>query len=441
MADPYRPQPRGGFLGLIDALQGGMSSPLFQSGAAMYSAASQGKDIGTGFLMGGEAAGRAAKSQAEQARMQRETMAQQQRDQMWQQLTSGQTPAWASGLPAGTLDLAKALGPEAGLELVSRLALAKPDKTGTQKDYEYAKSQGFTGSLMDFTKAQNESKRPTTNIDMKGETAEAAALGKGSGEAAVDMYKKANASQQQLRSLSQMQANLERVRSGRTAGIVRDVAAWAKDLGVPADVLERMGIPKTFVGDAQAFDALSSRALVNMIGAGGFPANNFSNADRAFLEQTIAQLPKDPRGNRIIIETAKRAAQADVEKAQAFAAWKTQPENKGKSFFDFDTAYAASVSDRFTDLVQESRKLLESAGDGYTTPQTQAQSAGQLAQPNVNQNPAAIIGNVRQQLQSGQIQVPQIVEQARRAIQEGKDPAGIRQRLQDFGINPADVGL
>lgn len=358
--------------------------------------------------------------------------------QMTQALSGGNLESAVGGM------LSNPYSADTGRQLATGIIAQRikgPEKTTTQKDYEYAKSQGFTGSLMDFTKAQNESKRPTTNIDMKGETAEAAALGKGSGEAAVDMYKKANASQQQLRSLSQMQANLERVRSGRTAGIVRDVAAWAKDLGVPADVLERMGIPKTFVGDAQAFDALSSRALVNMIGAGGFPANNFSNADRAFLEQTIAQLPKDPRGNRIIIETAKRAAQADVEKAQAFAAWKTQPENKGKSFFDFDTAYAASVSDRFTDLVQESRKLLESAGDGYTTPQTQAQSAGQLAQPNVNQNPAAIIGNVRQQLQSGQIQVPQIVEQARRAIQEGKDPAGIKQRLQDFGIDPASVGL
>jgi hypothetical protein len=128
MADPYRPQPRGGFLGLIDALQGGMGSPLFQSGAAMYAAASQGKDIGTGFLMGGEATGRAAKSQAEQAKMQRETMAQQQRDQMWQQLTSGQTPAWASGLPAGTLELARALGPDDGPKILTQLVAAQPQR-------------------------------------------------------------------------------------------------------------------------------------------------------------------------------------------------------------------------------------------------------------------------------------------------------------------------
>lgn len=144
MADPYQPQPRGGFLGLLDSLQSGVQSPLFQSGAAMYSAASQGKDIGTGFLMGGEAAGRAAKSQAEMAKMQRETMAQQQRDQMWGQLMSGQTPAWAAALPTGTLDLARALGPDAGASLIANMLgknserLIERDKLNEAKRYHDA---------------------------------------------------------------------------------------------------------------------------------------------------------------------------------------------------------------------------------------------------------------------------------------------------------------
>jgi hypothetical protein len=313
-----------------------------------------------------------------------------------------------------------------------------PELTEAQKNYAYGqKNPGFAQREIDLKQAA----RPQTTVDMKGETAEAAAMGKGAGEASVKMYQTANAAQEQLRSLSQMQANLERVRSGRTAGIVRDVAAWSKDLGVPADVLERMGIPKTFVGDAQAFDALSSRALVNMIGSGGFPANNFSNADRAFLEQTIAQLTKDPRGNRIIIETAKRAAQANVEKARTYAAWKAEPANKGKSFFDFDTAYAGSVSDRFTDLVEESRKLLDGAGDGYTAAQPEAQGAGRFAQPSINQSAAALIGNLRQQLQSGEVQVPEVIEQARKAIAAGASAEAVRKRLMEAKIDPSAVGL
>lgn len=171
MADPYRPQPRGGFLGLIDALQGGMSSPLFQSGAAMYSAASQGKDIGTGFMMGGEAAGRAAKSQADQAKMQRETMAQQQRDQMWQQLTSGQTPAWASNLPAGTLDLARALGPDAGATLISQMIGKTVDNYAAGDGFLYNKRTGETKALPADLKRPEDAKtslQPMYGVDKDG---------------------------------------------------------------------------------------------------------------------------------------------------------------------------------------------------------------------------------------------------------------------------------
>ena len=171
MADPYRPQPRGGFLGLIDALQGGMGSPLFQSGAAMYSAASQGKDIGTGFMMGGEAAGRAAKSQADQARMQRETMAQQQRDQMWQQLTSGQTPAWASNLPAGTLDLARALGPDAGATLISQMIGKTVDNYAAGDGFLYNKRTGETKALPADLKRPEDAKtslQPMYGVDKDG---------------------------------------------------------------------------------------------------------------------------------------------------------------------------------------------------------------------------------------------------------------------------------
>ena len=124
MADPYqKPQPRGGFLGLLDGLQSGVSSPLFQSGAAMYSAASQGKDIGTGFLMGGEAAGRASQQQMQQTKMRREMDIEQRQQQMWDDMTGGKVPPWATGLPQGTLELARALGPVAGPKLVSEMVV------------------------------------------------------------------------------------------------------------------------------------------------------------------------------------------------------------------------------------------------------------------------------------------------------------------------------
>lgn len=418
MADPYRPQPRGGFLGLIDALQGGMSSPLFQSGAAMYSAASQGKDIGTGFMMGGEAAGRAAKSQADQAKMQRETMAQQQRDQMWQQLTSGQTPAWASGLPAGTLDLAKALGPEAGLELVSRLALAKPDKTGTQKDYEYAKSQGFTGSLMDFTKAQNESKRPVTTIDMKGETSFSQEAGKATAKRYSELAEQGQAArvaQGDIDRLEELGAAIGT--QGAVANVKAALGPYANALGVKIDGLD----------DIQAFSSIVSRLAPTMRPPGSGATSDFEF--KQFLN-ALPQLAQTTEGRKLVLDQMR-----------AMNAYKSQLGELSERVLsgEIDRKTADAEIRKLGNPLTLWRKGAQAMPPSQPAP-APAQGAGRFAQPQMS--PAgAMVDSVKRQIQSGQVQVPQIVEQARRAIQEGKDPAGIKQRLQDFGIDPASVGL
>lgn len=418
MADPYRPQQRGGFLGLIDALQGGMSSPLFQSGAAMYSAASQGKDIGTGFLIGGEAAGRAAKSQAEQAKMQRETMAQQQRDQMWQQLTSGQTPAWASGLPAGTLDLAKALGPEAGLELVSRLALAKPDKTGTQKDYEYAKSQGFAGSLMDFTKAQNESKRPVTNIDMKGETSFSQEAGKATAKRYSDLAEQgqaARAAQGDIDRLDELGAAIGT--QGAVANVKAALGPYANALGVKIDGLD----------DIQAFSSIVSRLAPTMRPPGSGATSDFEF--KQFLN-ALPQLAQTTEGRKLVLDQMR-----------AMNAYKAQLGELSERVLsgEIDRKTADAEIRKLGNPLTLWRQGAQAMPPSQPAP-APAQGAGRFAQPQMS--PAgAMVDSVRKQIQSGQVQVPQIVEQARRAIQEGKDPARIRERLQQYGIDPASVGL
>jgi len=121
------PQQSGG-MGLLASLQNGMLSPLFQSGAAMFSAASNGKDIGTGFVAGGEAAQRAIQGQTAQRKAQRDMAQQDSRDRLWSQITSGKPPAWASNLPPGTLDLAQALGPDAGSNLITQLIKNNADR-------------------------------------------------------------------------------------------------------------------------------------------------------------------------------------------------------------------------------------------------------------------------------------------------------------------------
>lgn len=122
-------QEPGGLMGLLKGFQGAISSPLFQGGAGMYSAASQGKDIGTAFLANGEAASRASKNQLEQAKAEREMQSQQMQEQLFNSLgQGGNAPAWAASLPAGALDLAKALGPQAGSQLLTQLVMSQPQR-------------------------------------------------------------------------------------------------------------------------------------------------------------------------------------------------------------------------------------------------------------------------------------------------------------------------
>ncbi|KAA2234173.1 hypothetical protein [Salinarimonas soli] len=75
--------------------------------------------------------------------------------------------------------------------------------------------------------------------------------------------------------------------------------------------------------------------MVGQIGAGGFPANNFSDADRQFLIETVPALANSPGGNGMILEAMKRTETLKVENAKAYRHWRSNAP-KGSSFYDFE---------------------------------------------------------------------------------------------------------
>jgi len=266
-----------------------------------------------------------------------------------------------------------------------------PEQTEAQRNFAYGQRNP------DFARREIELKqagRPQTTVEMKQEGAESQAIGKASAEAQVEAFKAAGSAQQQLQQLAGLQARLERLKTGASAPAVRTAAAWAKDLGVSPDVLKQFGITDNFVGDAQAFEAATAGMLVNKLGSGGFPSNNFSNADREFLEKTLPRLSNDPRANRIMVEAARRVEQSKIDKARSFQEWRKAPENKSKSFFDFDIDYAQKVGNRFDDLVQEARGMMDSAGQGFMPQPT---APGQAA-PQQNGGGGQVIQGARQMI-------------------------------------------
>lgn len=305
-------------------------------------------------------------------------------------------------------------------------SLKPPALTNDQKNFNAAQANpAFKQHMIDMKQAG----RPQTTVDMRGETEESKALGKARAEGQKGLYERATASADQMRQLAQLQANLERVTTGPTANLVRNAAAWAKDLGASPKFLESIGITKDFVGDSTSIQSISSRMLVDLIGKGGFPANNFSNADREFLMQVLPQLANDPRANKIIVEAAKRAAQANIDTARA---WREAKRKESRlDFMDWSVDRGGNVADRYSDLVAEARKLLDTAGQGY------GNRGGQPA-------PAAqVIDATRQRLQAGQLTLPQLIDEAKAFIGRGgsREQAIERLRQLDPTFDPAQAGI
>jgi GH24 family phage-related lysozyme (muramidase) len=266
-----------------------------------------------------------------------------------------------------------------------------PDKTTEQKNFELAqRDPAFRQYQID----QKQAGRTQVNVSQNTEKAVEQERGKASVKAEVDAAAQARSAREEMLPLANLQARLERLKTGPTAPFMRTATAWARDLGVKPEVLEAFGIPKDFVGDATSFESTVAGMLVGKIGSGGFPANNFSNADREFLEKTLPRLAADPRGNRLMIETSRRVAQAKIDLNDTFRTWRQQPENKNKTFFDFEFEYAQRQGNRFDDLVQQAREMLDRAGEGY---QPQPTAPGQPA-PQQNGGAGQAIQGARQMM-------------------------------------------
>jgi hypothetical protein len=275
------------------------------------------------------------------------------------------------------------------LEHESKLQTERLDRedarpTPDMKQYNLYRQQEMDAGRtpMDYTPWAERMKRAgaqNITLDQRAETAEAQKIGAGSGERANRTVEAASAAQKTLYRINDIEARLKNFQTGKTTPGKVTVGAWAKAIGINEDVLRAVGLDPNAVGDAQAFEGLTNRMVVDMIGSGGFPANNFSDADRGFLVSVVPQLANDPRANKILMEVARRGAQRDIEKAKAWNQFRKDPANKGMSFDDFDISWSEKVAqqDILGDLAKEAEALASqpmpaASQDGPARPQTQA---------------------------------------------------------------------
>jgi len=199
-----------------------------------------------------------------------------------------------------------------------------------------------------------------TVIDQKTESEENKAAGKAAGERRAAMFASAGSASKTLQNLSRMEGLLDQVSQGKLSPATMNISSWAKAFGVNDDVATSLGLDPKGVGSAQAIQSLINESVVGKIGPGGFPANNFSDADRSFITDIFPKLSNDPRGNKIMIEGARRMAQLDLQRAREFQAWKKTPDNKGRGFEDFEVEFSDKVSkqDMFGDLRKQAEAIV-----------------------------------------------------------------------------------
>jgi hypothetical protein len=190
--------------------------------------------------------------------------------------------------------------------------------------------------------------------------------GKELGTQAATIHTDAEAARNTLARLGQLNSLLTDFDSGKLAPFKSTVGAWAQSLGISNDALSSMGIKPTDPINAQAVTAITNSMTTGLIGHGGFPANNFSDADRKFLQQTMPQISNTPGANSIISQAMQRAAERQVQKEDMWL----QADQNGKDYPAFLRQWNQYVKDTplFPKIGSEKEFGMLKSGTVFTAP-------------------------------------------------------------------------
>lgn len=190
----------------------------------------------------------------------------------------------------------------------------------------------------------------------------------GRGKRAVEIEESAARAPEQLSKLNLLGTLLDKATTGRLGPAEATVGAWLQAFNIDPG---KVGLNPNQPIAAEAVEKIVNELTVGMIGQGGFPANNFSDADRAFLRNIFPTISGRPEANRIALEARKRALQLTMDVADAWGEYQARAEGSGHraSFGGFERFYRAKVRDRdsFGDLREQIANLPQS---GRATPQS-----------------------------------------------------------------------
>lgn len=298
-----------------------------------------------------------------------------QNDAMRQQLFE----AFKSSSPEqrkAALENLAAFDKEGGKLIQMEMAKAKPvdiptnppeyDKEGKQLFRKVSMDQ-FGNILADYGKF---SKQTGVNVDMRGETAFNSELGKAEGTQAAKVMDEAQRSYGSDATVNRILDYAKQwQKSGGQLGKLGNaqslVTAWMQSAGVDPTIL---GLPAD-AGPAQALGAINKALVISKIGSVGFPANNFSDADRSFLEGMKPNLNDSPTGFVLKLMAEKsinrRSQEEDQMLQDTLSAF--PKDRQQEAYREFKRKWRDYVQNApaFTDTEkQEMQSLLQSMNQG-----------------------------------------------------------------------------
>lgn len=188
----------------------------------------------------------------------------------------------------------------------------QPENSADLQAYKVAQGQGYTGGILDFLKSKAEAGAAKTSINNTtnvpaGEKSFDQAVGKDYGETFTGIQKAGRDSVGAINNLNLMDKLIDNPNfySGTGGNLVTQAKKTAAALGI-ADA--------DSAAPNEVFQKLSQKTVLDA--AGGSLGTGFSNADRDFLNGTVANINNTPAGNKAIIGMARTVEQRKQQVSQ-----------------------------------------------------------------------------------------------------------------------------
>jgi hypothetical protein len=181
---------------------------------------------------------------------------------------------------------------------------------------------------------------PSASVNMpKAETEEERVVGKAIGERRTAVEGAFSTASEKINRYELMKRLTENVKTGRLAGFQGTVADWGLSIGVSPKTLESLGIDPKLPATEQSLTSAVNRAVIDNLGPGGFPTQNFSNTDRDFMTKIFPSVMNRPEANSVIIEVLRRTEQRKLEAADDW----DRAQDRKQSFKDWERDWSRKV--------------------------------------------------------------------------------------------------